>query len=127
LLVLYGHRWGIERCFQQVTEVFGLQGLIGSSPRATVFQFAFCLVLYNILQLIRAYVADASAHKVSEVSTEAVCGRAKPVDCLERSDRTCGDGPLDRSAVPESHVSSAADFAQQGLERCLAQSAAAET
>lgn len=70
LLVLYGHRWGIERCFQQVTEVFGLQGLIGSSPRATVFQFAFCLVLYNILQLIRAYVADASAHKVSEVSTE---------------------------------------------------------
>lgn len=70
LLVLYGHRWGIERCFQQVTEVFGLQGLIGSSPKATVFQFAFCLVLYNILQLIRAYVAAASDHKVSEVSTE---------------------------------------------------------
>jgi hypothetical protein len=70
LLVLYGHRWGIERCFQQVTEVFGLQGLIGSSPQATVFQFAFCLVLYNILQLVRAYVADASSHKVPEVSTE---------------------------------------------------------
>lgn len=70
LLALYGHRWGIERCFQQVTEVFGLQGLIGSSPQATVFQFAFCLVLYNILQLIRAYVAHASDHRVTEVSTE---------------------------------------------------------
>lgn len=70
LLVLYGQRWGIERCFQQVTEVFGLQGLIGSSPQATVFQFAFCLVLYNILQLIRAHVADASDHRVAEVSTE---------------------------------------------------------
>ena len=70
LLALYGQRWGIENCFQQVTEVFGLQGLIGSSPQATVFQFAFCLVLYNILQLIRAYVAQASDHKVAEVSTE---------------------------------------------------------
>jgi Transposase DDE domain len=70
LLVLYGHRWGIERCFQQVTEVFGLQGLIGSSPEATVFQFAFCLVLYNILQVIRAYVAQGSQHRVAEVSTE---------------------------------------------------------
>jgi IS4 transposase len=70
LLPLYGQRWGIESCFQQVTEVFGLQGLIGSSPQATVFQFAFCLVLYNILQLIRAYVAQASDHKVAEVSTE---------------------------------------------------------
>lgn len=70
LLALYGQRWGIERCFQQVTEVFGLQGLIGSSPRATLFQFAFCLVLYNILQLIRAYVAQASKHRIAEVSTE---------------------------------------------------------
>jgi len=70
LLALYDQRWGIERCFQQVTEVFGLQGLIGSSPQATLFQFAFCLVLYNMLQLIRAYVAQASKHRVAEVSTE---------------------------------------------------------
>jgi Transposase DDE domain len=54
LLPLYRERWGIERVFQQVTEVFGLQGLIGSSPRATVFQFAFCLLLYNLLQVVRA-------------------------------------------------------------------------
>jgi hypothetical protein len=70
LLQLYQERWGIERVFQQVTEVFGLQGLIGSSPEATVFQFAFCLVLYNILQVVCAYVARGSDHRVGEVSTE---------------------------------------------------------
>src|SRR5262249_50779623 len=57
LLDLYGMRWGIERMFQQVTEVFGLQGLIGGTPEACVFQFAFCLVLYNLIQLVRALVA----------------------------------------------------------------------
>lgn len=70
LLDLYLCRWGIERVFQQVTEVFGLEGLIGSSPEATLFQFSFCLVLYNILQVVRAYVAQGSQHNVSEVSTE---------------------------------------------------------
>lgn len=70
LLELYLCRWGIERVFQQVTEVFGLQGLIGSSPEATLFQFSFCLVLYNVLQVVRAYVAQGSNHRVAEVSTE---------------------------------------------------------
>lgn len=70
LLELYLCRWGIERVFQQVTEVFGLQGLIGSSPEATLFQFSFCLVLYNILQVVRAYVAQGSDHPIAEVSTE---------------------------------------------------------
>jgi hypothetical protein len=70
LLQLYLMRWGIERVFQQVTEVFGLKGLIGSSPLATVFQFALCLLLYNILQVVRAYVAHGSGQPVSQVSTE---------------------------------------------------------
>jgi hypothetical protein len=70
LLDLYLCRWGIERVFQQVTEVFGLEGLIGSSPEATLFQFSFCLVLYNILQVVRAYVAQGNDQQVSEVSTE---------------------------------------------------------
>ena len=59
LLQLYMSRWGIERMFQQVTEVFGLRALIGSTPEATVFQFAFCLVLYNIIQVLRGYIATA--------------------------------------------------------------------
>jgi hypothetical protein len=70
LLDLYLCRWGIERVFQQVTEVFGLEGLIGSSPEATLFQFSFCLVLYNILQVVRAYVAHGNNRTVAEVSTE---------------------------------------------------------
>ena len=32
LLELYRERWGIERVFQQVTEIFGLKGLIGGTP-----------------------------------------------------------------------------------------------
>ena len=48
---------GVERVFQQVTEVFHLQQLIGSTPQATVFQGAFCLLLYNLIQVVRAHVA----------------------------------------------------------------------
>jgi hypothetical protein len=57
LLRVYLTRWGIERVFQQITEVFELRHLIGSTPQGSVFQAAFCLVLYNLLQVIRAYVA----------------------------------------------------------------------
>jgi hypothetical protein len=70
LLEVYRMRWGIERMFQQVTEVFGLEGLIGGTPEATVFQFAFCLVLYNLIQLIRAFVATAERRQPETISTE---------------------------------------------------------
>src|SRR4029453_7669229 len=59
LLTVYLARWGIERVFQQITEVFALQHLIGSTPQATVFQAAFCLVLYNMVQVVRGYIAAA--------------------------------------------------------------------
>ena len=51
--------WLTERVFQQITEVFALQRLIGSTPQATVFQAAFCLVLYNMVQVVRGYIAMA--------------------------------------------------------------------
>jgi len=70
ILEMYLNRWGIERMFQEVTEVFGLQRLIGSSPRATVFQFAFCLVLYNTIQVVRHYLAAAQSRPVESISTE---------------------------------------------------------
>ena len=57
LLAVYLERWGIERVFQQITEVFHLKHLIGSTPQATIFQASFCLLLYNMLQVIRQYVA----------------------------------------------------------------------
>jgi hypothetical protein len=57
LLSVYLTRWQIENCFQQITEVFALDHLIGCSPQATVFQAALCLVIYNVLQVVRGYIA----------------------------------------------------------------------
>jgi len=70
LLDLYLARWSIERVFQQITEVFHLQTLIGTTPQGTVFQFAFCVLLYNMVQVVRAYVATAQARPVPAISTE---------------------------------------------------------
>jgi hypothetical protein len=70
LLALYLARWSIERVFQQITEVFHLQTLIGTTPQGTVFQCAFCLLLYNLVQVVRAYVATAQARPVETISTE---------------------------------------------------------
>ena len=70
LLELYLARWSIERVFQQLTEVFHLQALIGTTPQGTVFQFAFCVVLYNMVQVVQAYVATAQARPVPTISTE---------------------------------------------------------
>lgn len=70
LLEIYRQRWKIERVFQSVTEVFGLRHLIGSSPQATIFQFAFCAILYNVIQLHRAFIAEDQARAVSTISTE---------------------------------------------------------
>jgi hypothetical protein len=72
LLTVYLARWGIERVFQQITEVFALRRLIGSTPQATVFQAAFCLLLYNMVQVLRGYIATAQPQLclAEEVSTE---------------------------------------------------------
>lgn len=70
LLWLYRERWGIERMFQKVTEVFGLQAFIGGTPQACVFQFAFCLLLYNIIQLITSDVAVARKCEAEALSKE---------------------------------------------------------
>jgi hypothetical protein len=74
LLEVYLHRWQIENVFQQITEVFALEHLIGNAPKATVFQASLCLVIYNILQVVRGYAAQASPEpvKVNELSTEKI-------------------------------------------------------
>ena len=69
LLELYRHRWGIEQMFQQVTETFSLEHLIGSGPQAVLFQFAYCLLLYNLIQLVKTYVAQDGSVLASAVST----------------------------------------------------------
>jgi hypothetical protein len=70
LLTVYHERWQIERVFQQVTEVFQLQRLIGSSPQAAVLQTSFCLLLYNLLQTIRGYIAEARTMPAETISNE---------------------------------------------------------
>lgn len=70
LLGLYRLRWTIEQAFQQVTEVFALAKLIGSSPRGIIFQGALCLLIYNMTLTIKGYVAGAGQKQASEVSTE---------------------------------------------------------
>lgn len=70
VLWLYHERWGIERVFQRVTEVFGLERLIGGTPQACVFQFAFCLLLYNIIQVLTGYVAHGQQCDPEEISKE---------------------------------------------------------
>ena len=59
--------------YQQITEVFHLKRLIGSTPEGSVFQASFCLVLYNLLQVIRAYVAAGQSElPVEMVSVEQI-------------------------------------------------------
>ena len=54
---LYLTRWRIETVFQDVTTIFGLRKLIGSTPEATAFQAAFCMVVYNAILVVKSYVA----------------------------------------------------------------------
>jgi len=74
LLEVYLGRWGIERVFQQITEVFALERLIGATPQATIFQAMFCFVLYNLIQVVRAYIAATRAEPtpVESLSTEQI-------------------------------------------------------
>jgi hypothetical protein len=72
LLELYRQRWGIERVFQQITEVFHLRHLIASTPEGTIFQCAFCLLLYNLLQVQRSHLADVRGLSPDQISLENV-------------------------------------------------------
>ena len=70
LLALYLMRWGIERVFQKITEVFHLEHLIGTTPEGTLFQLAFCLLIYNVIQVVRGYVAVAAQREPETISVE---------------------------------------------------------
>jgi len=70
LLNVYRERWGIEHMFQDVTEVFGLKRLIGGTPNASLFQLALCLVLYNMIEVLRGYIAQGQQRPVDELSDE---------------------------------------------------------
>jgi hypothetical protein len=70
LLDAYLARWGIERVFQRITDVFHLRNLISSAPGGMIFQFAFCLVLYNMIELLRNEFARQQRIARETISTE---------------------------------------------------------
>lgn len=67
LLEIYFRRWEIETIFQKITEVFDLKRLIGTTINATTFQLAFCNLLYNMILLVGAYVAQGRKPKEAKV------------------------------------------------------------
>lgn len=84
LLEAYRCRTSIEYVFERITEVFALRRLIGTSPRATLFQLSLCLVMYNVLQLVRAYVARANRKPLNRVSPKKLLEdiREQMTSCL---------------------------------------------
>lgn len=72
LLDVYGARWTIETMFQHITEVFCLQRLIGSTAQASVFQAAFCLLLFNIIHLLRIHLSIGHDHAPDAISMKNV-------------------------------------------------------
>jgi hypothetical protein len=56
--------------FQQIAEVFHLNRLIATTPAGTLFQLSFCLLLYDMIQVVRGYVAVGQQHPVEVISTE---------------------------------------------------------
>jgi len=70
ILDMYLRRWGLERLFQKVTEVFHLDALVSARENGTVFQAALCLLLYNLTVVARAHVAEGATRPTGEVSLE---------------------------------------------------------
>lgn len=74
LLEVYLARWTIERVFQQITEVFHLQKFVGSTPQGAIFQFALCALLYNLIHVIRGYIAHHQRRPARSLSSEMIFG-----------------------------------------------------
>jgi Transposase DDE domain len=70
MLSTYQSRWGIETVFHQITDVFSLRHLIGTMPKAVLFQMSFCLLLYNTLQVVRAHLASYQECEAKKISNE---------------------------------------------------------
>jgi hypothetical protein len=70
VLSTYQSRWGIETVFHQITDVFSLWHLIGTMPKAVLFQLSFCLLLYNALQVVRSHLASHQECEAKKISNE---------------------------------------------------------
>lgn len=70
LLDAYLDRWDIEQAFQKITEVFHLNDLFSTSPEGTLFQLVCCFVMYNVIQIVKLYVAHHQQREEKSISTE---------------------------------------------------------
>jgi hypothetical protein len=70
LLDVYLERWTIEQAFQRITEVFRLNALFSTRPQGILFQFAFCLLIYNVIHTVKQYVAQHQKRNEKTISTE---------------------------------------------------------
>jgi hypothetical protein len=70
LIDLYLVRWKIETVFQEVATVFGLQHLIGSTPEASGFETAMCMLIYNMIQVVKAHLAAQEDLPLDDVSSQ---------------------------------------------------------
>src|SRR5262249_48503842 len=68
MLSTYRSRWGLETVFLQITAVFSLKHLIGTQPKAVLFQLSVCLLLYNALQVVRTHLASHQACEAKAIS-----------------------------------------------------------
>jgi hypothetical protein len=74
VLATYHSRWGLETVFQQITDVFSLKHLIGTRPKAVLFQLSFCLLLYNALQVVRTHLASHQGCQAKAISNAKLFG-----------------------------------------------------
>jgi hypothetical protein len=70
LLDAYLDRWDIEQVFQTVTEVFHLNDLFSTTPQGMLFQLSLCFLLYNVIQVVKQYVAHHQQRDEKSISTE---------------------------------------------------------
>jgi hypothetical protein len=70
MLSTYHSRWGMETVFHQITDVFSLKRLIGTTPKAVLFQLSYCLLLYNALQVVRVHLASHQGCVAKTISNE---------------------------------------------------------
>lgn len=70
LLDVYLDRWQVEQVFQKITKVFRLNALFSTQPAGTVFQLAFCLLVYNVIHIVKQSIAHHQQRDERTISTE---------------------------------------------------------
>ena len=61
-------------------DVFSLRHLIGTMPKAVLFQMSFCLLMYNALQVVARDLASYQACEAKKISNDEVVLRRGAAD-----------------------------------------------